>query len=398
MIVLIFLIAFLPRLISITSVEQGGDETLYICSGLIYIHNIERHYTEIRDWRINSEHPPLPKYLVGLFVRFFTDFRLPSNVQGKDELWILHNYYQSLPVDVLFWARIPYAIIGAITCILVFLLGTEMRDPVFGFLASLFASFNGFWFFFTISVWCVDPPMTLFTTLALLLFYRGIKKRSSPYIMSSGISFGLALSSKYLAVYGVLVAILWFAYIFHKERSNWIEFLRRNQRLKLSLILFFPLMAIPFIIVWGILWLPPEKVLRLISISFERHSAMGHFGLTNSLENAFIPFNWLFISAFREAPPYYVLYAPLERFFFIIGSTYLLTRAIKRRVTDEEVLIGLYLAIPLACLSAMLTKLSTYTLILVPALALSCTLGVEKTLFYLKQFKNTRNSGEGLLH
>jgi len=112
---ILFLSAFLPRLILLTYLDVSGDEIVYISSGVVYIDNIVRGITSWDDWEINWEHPPLAKYLIGFMVYSFTDNEIKHI--PHDEMWI---YLYMKPSDIyedniLFLARLPYAIIGSLS-------------------------------------------------------------------------------------------------------------------------------------------------------------------------------------------------------------------------------------------------------------------------------------------
>ncbi len=389
LILLLFLAAFLPRLLLLTHLEVSGDEIVYISSGVVYIDNIVHGITCWDDWEINWEHPPLAKYLIGLMVYTLTDNeikRIPH-----DEMWI---YLYMKPVDVyedniLFLARLPHALLGSLTSILAYFFGKELFNRRLGAIASLWLSFSYLWFYNTIWVQNLEAPETFFVALAILLFYQGIMKRSHKFVVASGIAFGLALSCKYPAALGVLVAMIWLLVLFLRGEFSLDVRSRSEMELALSLILFIPVIVLTFVLLWG-WWILPHGLERTVIHSINRHRSMGHIGDGLGvlglqafdlfyLETIIKYFSFAFLHWPFLQWPLARLQSP-EPFFTLVGVIVLCLKVTKRRASSLEYLILLYFAVPTFFLSALGFKLTHYILLVWPSLALISALGLCEVL------------------
>ncbi len=382
----LFLSAFIPRFFLLTYLEVSGDEIVYISSGVVYIDNIVHGITRWDDWEINWEHPPLVKYLIGLMVYTLTDNdikRIPH-----DEMWI---YLYMKPSDIyedniLFLARLPYAIIGSLTSLVVYFFGKELLNRKLGILAGLWLSFSYLWFYNTIWVQNLEVPETFFVALALLLFYRGIMKGSPRHIVVSGITFGLALSCKYPAALGILIALIWLLTLSLEGKVSFGLKSRDQTNFTLSLISFLPIIAVTFVLLWG-WWIIPNGFERTVIHSINRHRTMGHIQdlgdfLGSRILNTFYleVISKYFSFAFLHWP---FLQWPLARvqspepFFILLGLALLAVKTLQRRAADLERLLLLYFLLPTVCLSALQFKLTHYILIVWPSLALICAMGLH---------------------
>ncbi len=96
--------------------------------------------------------------------------------------------------------RVPNVILGALTTIVVFLMGRDFCSPRVGWLAALLWA-TGVTAIAIGRILKEDTALTFFTFLAFWLFYRGKQVSdaagSRPFYLWSGICFGLALASKY---------------------------------------------------------------------------------------------------------------------------------------------------------------------------------------------------------
>ena len=388
LLVLLFFSAFIPRVLLSTYLKVSGDEIVYISSGVVYIDNIVHGVTRWEDWEINWEHPPLVKYLIGFMVYAFTDNaikRIPHN-----EMWIyLHMKPSDIYEDsILFLARFPYTIIGSLTGIVVYFFGKELLNRKLGILASLWLSFSYLWFYNTIWVQNLEAPETFFVALAMLQFYRGVMKSSPRYITMSSITFGLALSCKYPAAFGILAALIWLLILLLSGRFSLSLKSRDQAPLVLSLAAFIPIIALTFILVWG-WWIIPNGFERTLIHSINRHRLMGHLqGSSGSLGFQTFAFYFeaitmYFSFAFLHWP---FLQWPLARvqspepLFILVGLITLFVKIIRRRASSLEYLLILYFAVPTIILSAMSSKLTHYILLVWPPLVLISSLGLYEVL------------------
>jgi len=161
----IFLLSFLFRLWGIKETGGTWDEDIYYNSAYHYYFNLKNLDFSRASWGWNFEHPPVAKYIY-----------LPG-------AWLS----QKLPADPAFRTGVNYlplrvesALMGALTCVLVFLIGLQ----VFGsFWTGLFAGITLAFlpqFVAYGKLVSLESPQTLFLTGALYFFLKTITRRVKP--------------------------------------------------------------------------------------------------------------------------------------------------------------------------------------------------------------------------
>lgn len=131
-----------------------------------------------RYWRVNSEHPPLPKTLFAISYLLDREFSLFTRVS------LAHRFPAMLSAGLLLW--------------LIHILGTRLWGRRVGLFAALgyallprpfyHAHLNAF-----------DVPITLALTLVTYAYLRSLQVRSwkNPWALATGALFGLALATKH---------------------------------------------------------------------------------------------------------------------------------------------------------------------------------------------------------
>lgn len=111
-----------------------------------------------------------------------------------------------------------------------------------------------------------DIPETAFWGIFLYLFYWGVTKKKVKYIFFSSIILGLAIGTKFNAVFLVFVIFPWLFY--YALRNGWLKkpvsFIKEN---KLFLTSFFALPILAFVVftaLWPYLW--PDLLGRLVEV------------------------------------------------------------------------------------------------------------------------------------
>ncbi len=150
------------------------DEVVYSVSGLEYLQG---------DFTRNWEHPFLGKYLMGLSLRLF----------GRSD----------------FSARLPSALFGFLTGIVIYFFAKEVTNPWCGLAAVCL------WSTSPIVLWVsrraiLDAPFVFFFTLSWYLFWRFFQTKSTSHALLGGITLGLAAAAKLV---GVLLVPILFVYL-----------------------------------------------------------------------------------------------------------------------------------------------------------------------------------------
>jgi hypothetical protein len=152
------------------------DEVVYSLSGLEYLQG---------NFSRNWEHPFLGKYLMGLSLHLL----------GKSD----------------FSARLPSALFGFLTGIVIYIFAKEVTNRWCGLAAVCL------WSTSPIVLWVsrraiLDAPFVFFFTLSWYLFWRFFQTKSTGHALLGGITLGLAVATKIVGV--ILVPILFLYLVF----------------------------------------------------------------------------------------------------------------------------------------------------------------------------------------
>lgn len=129
-----------------------------------------------------------------------------------------------------------------------------------------------------------DIPETVFWGIFIYLFYKGTINKNIRQLIISGIILGLAIGTKFNAVFLPFVVGSWL--IYYVIRNKWykkpVEFIKKNKLFLLSFILI-PLMGITvFVFLWPYLWSDiPNKIKEVVKFYFE-------IGTTTSVDSRFL--------------------------------------------------------------------------------------------------------------
>jgi len=231
---LFFALLFVPFLAGLGQEKMIDDEVVHVFVGLRYVELIARG--KVLDPAWGTEEPgkffatsarrePVGLYLIGV-VPWLAGYREENLTRewivNSDD--ILRATYQ--PGTAILWlARMPVAILGALSCVLVFYLGRELGSWKIGLFASLFLAYNPLW------LACArraqtETPSIFFSILSVLLLCHALKELNRRSTASksmfltlafSGMALGLALGSKKFAGVTLIAIVLYFALRFSDE-------------------------------------------------------------------------------------------------------------------------------------------------------------------------------------
>lgn len=162
---------------------------------------------------LNAEHPPVSKLLAALPVKLFTsaevDFGTWRN-SGESPFGLGREflYGGTTSHGILLWlGRLPSILLSVLTVLLVSTWSYRLWGGRAALLALFLAVFDPNLIAYG-SLIGHDGPLTFFSTLTLFSISQLIEQRRVRWLVLAGIASGLALGSKYSAVYIVLVACL----------------------------------------------------------------------------------------------------------------------------------------------------------------------------------------------
>ncbi len=207
LLITILLSAFFFRLFYATNVEFGADEVNYLTRAINFFST--PHLSTI-------DHTPLYFYLVD------ASYKLFGGVS-----WLS--------------ARFPAVLLGTLSVFLVYLIGEKMFGKNVALASSFFLSFSSFQAKYS-GIGTIDTISTFFVLLSIYFF--SMRKDNAWFLSACGVAFGLAVLSKYSALFILPVLVLW---LFFEEKKLFFE---RKALIgaALTLLLLFPVVAYNFLL------------------------------------------------------------------------------------------------------------------------------------------------------
>ena len=196
LIAMIMLLAFCVRYVSLMDQGITWDEPVYVHAGITYIHNLVQLNFSSNAWSENMEHPTFSKFLYGIVLVLFNG--------GADD-------FRAFIV-----AKTLSALMGTLTCVLVFLIGKEFFDRQIGAAAAVilalipeFVAHN--------QQAAIDTPLALMFTVTMFIFLLAVKKKDWRYYGLSAISTGVLLDTKFNGL--LILQIMAIIYAIYRYRQ-----------------------------------------------------------------------------------------------------------------------------------------------------------------------------------
>jgi hypothetical protein len=186
------------------------DEPPHIASGLSYL--------ETRVFHANLQHPPLLKELSAIFLMAagihwpkspLADALIRGGPQSDKLEWPIGvNIIHDDGADrVLFWARLPFILLGALLGWLIYWWGRELVGPAAALAALFFYSFDPTMVAHSALV-TTDVGVTAFTVLFLFTLWRYLHQPTRKRLIFCGLALGAVLGAKFSAVFMLPVAAI----------------------------------------------------------------------------------------------------------------------------------------------------------------------------------------------
>ena len=217
---LLLLLFFAMAVYSISVKSITNDELTHITSGYSYLRTF--------DFRMNPEHPPLMKLLAG-FPILFLNPNFPTNhvtwKQSKQwEFGAQFLYFQGNNTDqIIFWSRIPMILLGMLLGFFVFLFAKELYGLKSAYFALGLYTFSPNILAHTRLV-TTDAGLACFSVMTVYFLYKWLYKHQQRAMWYTGISFGLAMATKFTAVYLVPVIVLIAGtYLYQEHKKHHIK-------------------------------------------------------------------------------------------------------------------------------------------------------------------------------
>jgi len=384
-ILLIVLVSFIPRIVTVNDVPPQYDEEWKVSMGFESTNLLLRgdfsnpFWTEVA--RYCDYHPPFFGYLSSFVILLQAMLRgeTISTVQSGSLIFglfpALVDYTTRRPA-----VRIMNVVVSVLMSILLYLFCFELtKDRKSSFAASVLYSFNPFSLIY--SRVATDGTLAeFFITLSIFCFYLGTK--SNPfkrrYLVYSSLLFGLAISTKFLAVVVPLTLCLWLLFDF------------RHRRLKMIL----PMVALflggllVFFAVWPFLWTGSQALLEIFLFFVRWTNLPLSFGYPRYLD--------VYPSRSSFMDPKYLTYlfirTPLPELAFLLLGLALLTSRIFLNKSRErwESLILIWFAVSICLLQFVwVVHLAVYYPLILPCTSLLVGLSLQR--FITQRVKNHQN-------
>lgn len=353
--VLILVFALAIRMYGLMDVGLTYDEPITVASGIYYIHNLQAFNFGPDVWAQNMEHPPIAKYIYGI-----------ANMLFNGNGWSNNSY---------FLAKSSSALMGALACVLIFLIGREIYDTRIGLVAAAILALTPVFLAHT-QIAAIDAPLAFFFTLTMYLFIMAMRRDSVPYYAASAISLGLLVSTKFNGILAIpVMAVLYILYRREHPRGVKAAKVKGSSRKgadqdtsgaiqkyvnPLALLCYCLAVILIFILLWPWLW----------------SDLIGHLGM--SLGHWETSINDYFLGTEQAAPLYYY---PV---YFLVTTPVLLLLllciGVYAAIRSKDIFkygILLWLLIPFAYgLSPFIQNGMRYLIMIYPAVALLCADGL----------------------
>ncbi len=183
------------------------DEPIHIVAGLSYL--------KTREFKINLQHPPLLKE-IGALPLLILGVRWPmtdqawaaiGDVQDARFRWQLESkiIFGSDPDRIMFWSRLPFALLGALLGYLIYAWGRRLLGQTAALGALFLYAFDptmiGHAYLVT-----TDVGFAVFGFLFLFCLWLYLNYRSPGRLLWCGLSLGAALASKFAAIFLLPIA------------------------------------------------------------------------------------------------------------------------------------------------------------------------------------------------
>ncbi|MCM8772622.1 MAG: glycosyltransferase family 39 protein [Candidatus Omnitrophica bacterium] len=286
----LFLFFFIRELSVIFEKSITCDEIVHIPAGYFYVKK--------GDYFINYAHPPLCKILSGLFLSFlninfpeklYEKYRFTEWDWGLGLMFFLIN--KGIVEYISFFSRFSLIFLGILLGFFIY----KWSKDLYGVFAGLFSLFLFSFCPNFLAYSCLvitDTGITLFFIMTIYFLWKYYKSQNKKDLYFSGISFGLALSTKFSAFYILsLVVLLIFIYGFFKKRLIVKEFH----------FYFLSFIVIPLFILFAFYQFNPENLKWFIKGAKRVFSEVGETGQEVYLNGVFSKtgfrtfFLWVFL-------------------------------------------------------------------------------------------------------
>ncbi len=180
-VILIFLFSLAVRLWNFNAMGRTWDEASYVEVAYKYVQLVGQNNFSDRFWYIQSDHPPLARYMYAALSSF--------DIQKKDPNGIPTYYYNYT------FARLASTLLSCFAIVLIFLLGNRFFSRFIGTSAGIIFALNPFFLGFS-HIATLEALIMATYTASLYFFLLYLDSKSQRYKILTGVFLGLALLTK----------------------------------------------------------------------------------------------------------------------------------------------------------------------------------------------------------
>ncbi|MBU2633712.1 MAG: glycosyltransferase family 39 protein [Nanoarchaeota archaeon] len=137
-------------------------------------------------------------------------------IMDEDPVWFyLTDLGYKLFGVSMFSGRLLSILFGALSVLIIYLLGAEMFNKKVGFISAFILTFSPFYLINTLAE--MDIAMTFFILLSAYLMIRGLKEENKSLLILSYIFFGIAVLTKTIAATFLPAFVIFFIYFKYKK-------------------------------------------------------------------------------------------------------------------------------------------------------------------------------------
>lgn len=246
--ILLFCFSFSLRIVSLNGMGRTVDEPSQVIDGYHFIEILKRGDFNNPYLYNHPDHPPLTKYIYGLFSYF--DIENPQNNPKPN--FISPEPYFKYDLTV---SRVVSAVFASLTVVLVVLIGWEFMSFFTGVTSGMVLSMLPFFIGLT-QLATIESILFFMFTAATYLFMRFVKNPNTLNMVLVSLFLGLSLLTKYtnvlLFILFILIYLLWFYTVQKKDLGIYLK--------KIAVI--FILSILIFILFWPFPFFHISEVLK----------------------------------------------------------------------------------------------------------------------------------------
>jgi hypothetical protein len=318
----------------------------------------------------NGEHPFLMKALLTVSVILSDRWNQTSPVTGRPDL--------NIPVETSL--RVPGALFGSLTTVLIFLVAAELFGPEVGLISAALWAFDPLAISFN-RIAKEDTFLIFFFLLANVFWLRGQRvaesqpqRQPEPFYWATAVAFGAMFASKYVPPVMLVISVV-YNYIFQKiPGTRWV--IGKKRFLK-----FFFVMGVAFLIFNPTIFLPSSWKAML---NFTSYRSMGH----DSYEFLGRLYPHRFQDWLRGEPWYFYLVLIFTKMPVVTLLSFVLGLGLlfRRKAGDGRYFLSLWLTFWALAFMFPGGKFTRYITSVLPAIMMIAGIGIQFTARQLSRF------------